>query len=177
MGPTLETPRLVLRPPNAADFEPWVEMMQDPEVTRHLGGVSSAAVSWRAMAMMIGAWTLRGFSMFSVIEKASGEWIGRIGPWQPEGWPGREVGWALRRASWGQGLAAEAAAACLDWVFGPLGWDEVIHCIAPDNDASIKLAERLGSSVLGEGRLPAPLDIYDILIYGQTREEWQTRKR
>ena len=33
--------------------------------------------------------------MFSVIEKDSGRWIGRIGPWQPEGWPGTEVGWSL----------------------------------------------------------------------------------
>lgn len=38
-----------------------------------------------------GAWTIRGFSMFSVIEKDSGQWIGRLGPWQPEGWPGTEV--------------------------------------------------------------------------------------
>ena len=44
---------------------------------------------------MAGSWALNGFGMFSVIEKASGLWLGRIGPWRPDGWPGNEVGWGL----------------------------------------------------------------------------------
>ena len=33
--------------------------------------------------------------MFSVFEKDSGRWIGRLGPWEPHGWPGKEVGWGI----------------------------------------------------------------------------------
>jgi hypothetical protein len=44
--------------------------------------------------VMIGAWPAHGFAMFSVIEKESGRRIGRLGPWQPDGWPGHKIGWA-----------------------------------------------------------------------------------
>ncbi|MGO4333335.1 GNAT family N-acetyltransferase [Labrys sp. KB_33_2] len=45
-----------------------------------------------------------------------GQWVGRVGPWQPEGWPGTEIGWALYRSHWGKGYATEAAARCVTWV-------------------------------------------------------------
>src|SRR3546814_19632868 len=61
------------------------------------------SVAWRGLCSVTGAWAIRGFSMFSAVEKASGRWIGRLGPWQPEGWPGTEVGWALVRDVWGRG--------------------------------------------------------------------------
>lgn len=48
--------------------------------------------------------------MFSVIEKKTARWIGRLGPWQPEGWPGSEVGWDLHPDAWGQGYAVAGAA-------------------------------------------------------------------
>ena len=66
---------------------------------------------------MAGAWAIQGFAMFSVIEKVSGRWIGRIGPWQPEGWPGTEIGWGIVRDRCGFGYATEAAAATIDWAF------------------------------------------------------------
>lgn len=49
---------------------------------------------------MVGAWELTGVSMFSIIEKASGKWVGRAGPWQPFAWPGTEVGWGLHPDAW-----------------------------------------------------------------------------
>ncbi len=45
IGPTLETPRLILRPPEAADFEPWAAFAADPVAARFLGGRSLAR--WR----------------------------------------------------------------------------------------------------------------------------------
>lgn len=82
------------------------------------------SLAWRAFMTMAGAWYLQGFAMFSVIEKATGRWIGRLGPWYPEGWPGTEIGWALVRDSWGRGYATEGAAAAMDWAFSTLGWKE-----------------------------------------------------
>ena len=35
----IETPRLILRPPIAADFEPWAQLGADEDVMRTLGGV------------------------------------------------------------------------------------------------------------------------------------------
>lgn len=176
-GPTLETERLILRPPLAEDFEPWAALMGDAERTRYIGGVQPPPVAWRGLMSMIGCWASQGFAMFSVIERASGRWIGRIGPWQPHGWPGTEVGWTLNAEGGGRGYATEAATAAIDWAFDALQWREVIHTIDPENAASIAVARRLGSRHLRTGReLPVPFDGTLVEVWGQTREEWRTRR-
>jgi RimJ/RimL family protein N-acetyltransferase len=174
--PVLETDRLILRPPQAEDFDSWAELMADPEAARFIGGVQLRTVAWRGFLTMAGAWTIQGFANFSVIEKATGRWIGRLGPWQPEGWPGTEIGWTLCRSAWGKGYATEGAAATIDWAFDHLGWTEVIHCIAPENQPSKAVARRLGSRFRGLGRLPAPIDT-KVEIWGQSREDWRGRDR
>ncbi len=132
--------------------------MADAESARFIGGQQDR-VRWRGGVSfaLAGAWVIQGYSMFSVIEKASGRWVGRLGPWYPEGWPGPEVGWGLARAAWGKGYATEGAVAAIDWAFEHLGWTEVIHTIAPDNARSQALARRLGSTCRGAGQLPAPV--------------------
>lgn len=177
LGPRLETPRLILRPPAAADYPAWCELLADPEAARFIGGVQPPAMAWRGLVAMAGAWALYGFAMFSVLERHSGRWIGRIGPWKPEGWPGTEVGWALLRSAWGQGYAGEAAAASITWAFDQLRWQEVVHVIAPQNQASIRLAERLGSKPRGPTRLPAPHDSLEVHLWGQSKAEWRSRQR
>lgn len=171
----METARLILRPPEAVDFEPWAAFMAH-ESTRFIGGPQHPAVAWRGMATMTGAWTLEGFSMFSVIEKATGSWIGRLGPWRPHAWPGTEIGWGLSPEACGKGYATEGAAAAMDWAFDVLGWAEVIHTIDPGNQGSIAVAERLGSRHLRSGTLPPPLDHWSVEIYGQSREDWRGRR-
>ncbi|SDE13125.1 GNAT family N-acetyltransferase [Aquimonas voraii] len=173
--PELLTARLQLRPPRAEDFEGWARLMADPEAARFIGGVQPRAAAWRGFLTMVGAWQIRGFGMFSVIERASGQWIGRIGPWQPEGWPGSEVGWGLLSEWQGRGFAHEAAVASIGWAFDQLGWTEVIHAIDPANRPSQRLAERLGSRLRGPGRLPPPFEALPIEIWGQTRAQWCER--
>ena len=115
--------------------------------------------------------------MFSVIEKSSGRWVGRVGPWYPDGWPGTEIGWGIVSDCWGRGYATEAAIAAIDWVFDVLGWSEVIHVIDIDNAASQAVARKLGSRKRGPARLPAPYESTLVDIWGQTREEWRARSR
>jgi RimJ/RimL family protein N-acetyltransferase len=174
LGPTLETDRLILRPPVAEDFEPWAAFVADPEAARFLGGAQDKVGAWRIMCTMTGAWTVRGFSMFSIIEKASGQWVGRLGPWQPEGWPGTEVGWGVAREHWGKGYATEGAIAAIDWAFATFGWDEVIHTIEPANTPSQAVARRLGSTILRQARLPAPMNV-EVDVWGQSRAQWRAR--
>jgi RimJ/RimL family protein N-acetyltransferase len=124
---------------------------------------------------MAGSWVLLGFGFFSVIEKTSGQWIGYLGPIQPEGWPGTEVGYTLIPAARGKGYAVEGAAATIDWAFATLGWTDVIHTINPENSASQAVARRLGAMNRGPGLLPAPHEHLSIDIWGQTRQEWEQR--
>jgi RimJ/RimL family protein N-acetyltransferase len=172
----IETPRLILRTPRIEDFERFAEMLGD-QSSHHIGGPLLRHEAWRRFLQAPGAWMVQGFAMFSVIEKASGRWMGQAGPWQPDGWPGTEVGYAFHMDARGKGYATEACAAAMDWAFDVLGWSEVIHSIAPTNTASQAVAQRLGSRNRGPGKLPPPLDAHPIDIWGQTREEWTARRR
>lgn len=175
-APQLETERLLLRPTQLADFERWAELHANEEASRHVGGVQPRSVVWRGMMGMAGAWALTGVAMFSVIERSSGRWIGRVGPWHPEGWPGTEVGWALHPDAWGRGYALEAAIASMDYAFDVLGWDEVIHSIDPANQRSQRLAERLGSQRGESVNMPAPYQDTVCEIWRQSREQWVARR-
>lgn len=175
--PQLCTPRLTLRVPRIEDFERYAQVIGDPQAARYIGGHLPRAGAWRRFLQMPGAWLVQGYAMFSVVETASGRWLGQTGPWQPDGWPGTEVGFVFHPDAWGQGYAREAATAAIDWAFDHLGWHEVIHCIDPDNSASQRLAQRLGSSLRGPGRLPAPLDTARVDIWGQTRAQWEAGRR
>lgn len=173
----LETERLILRPPNADDFERWAAFHADAESMTYLGGAQSRSLSWRGLCGMVGAWHVRGFSMFSLLLKDSGQWIGRIGPWQPEGWPGTEVGWGVAPEFAGKGYALEAAVASMNYATDILGWTDICHTIDPENLASIKLAQRLGSSNRGPTQLPDPLSDARVDDWGQSREQWQKNRQ
>ena len=170
----IETERLILRPPAIADFDAFAAMLADPVGMGPLGGPQERAQAWRTFMTYAGAWAMTGATMFLAVEKASGEIVGRIGPWFPEGWPGPEVGWSLVPRLWGRGLATEGAAAAMTYAFDVLGWTEVVHTIRPENAASIRVAERLGSTFRGEAMLPAPFH-RATGVWGQTREAWRAR--
>jgi RimJ/RimL family protein N-acetyltransferase len=146
------------------------------DATHFIGGPQARSQAWRGFMTIAGAWAMTGYSMFSVVEKSTGLWMGRIGPWVPDGWPGLEVGWGLIPAAQGKGYAVEAATATIDWVFDHLGWDDVIHCIDPDNAPSQKVAARLGSVNRGRCKLPTPFEEMVIDAWGQTRDEWRARR-
>jgi RimJ/RimL family protein N-acetyltransferase len=176
-GPLLETPRLVLRPPRPEDLPGWEAMLSEPFASRFIGGVQPPFNAWRSVMLMAGNWALHGYGLFSVIEKASGRWIGRIGPWHPPGWPGPEVAWAVLGDVQGTGMAFEAAEAAMGWTFGTLGWPEVVHCIDPANTRSQALARRLGSAPRGTCRPPRPYDREELELWGQDRAAWLARPR
>lgn len=171
----IETDRLILRMPEEKDLDCWAAFMSDDATMKFLGGPQPRAVAWRGMATMAGSWMLRGYGMFSVIEKATERWIGRIGPWNPEGWPGFEIGWGLAREAWGKGYALEGATAAIDWAFNVLGRSEVIHCIDPRNTASAALARKLGSSLCGPCVLPPPFVGEEVDLWRLTAEDWKRR--
>ena len=173
--PVIETERLFLRHPEERDFEPLAEMMQDEETARFIGGKQEPAITWRAFCSLLGHWQLRGFGFFSVVDKKTDEWLGRVGPWYPHQWPQPEVGWTIKRQAWGKGYAPEAAAACLDHVFDTLKWPSVIHLIHVDNTPSQAVATKLGSSDSGR-EVEVPGFGMMVNVWGQTAEEWRARR-
>lgn len=165
----LETERLILRKIDPVrDFDSWARIMADERTVKYIGGqVMDRALAWRHMAAVIGHWEIRGYGFFSVESKQTGEWIGRVGPWNPEGWPEPEIGWTIGREHWGKGYATEAGHAALKYAREVLGWTKVIHVILTGNERSIAVAERLGSSFIrSQQGLPGVTD-QQVLIYGQ----------
>ena len=149
--PRITTERLHLRGFAARDVDAYAAMMADPQVTRFLGDGQPLARhdAWRQLAFIIGHWTLRDFGLWAVEERETGSLAGRVGCFEPDGWPGLEVGYVLARPFWGRGYATEAAAAALRYAREVLGRDRVISLIRPDNVASIRVAERLGATADG----------------------------
>jgi RimJ/RimL family protein N-acetyltransferase len=95
--------------------------------------------------------------------------VGRIGCWNPEGWPGFEVGWMLRRAFWGRGYATEGARAALQFAFSQLQQPHVISLIHPENAGSIRVAQRLRERLVDSIELMGNRT----LVYRISREEWE----
>lgn len=112
-----------------------------------------------------GHWALKGYGSWVLTRKSDGAVLGRIGFWNPEGWPGLEIGWRLARPAWGQGYAQEAGAAAIEWAWSALGVPRLISIIAPDNNASVRLAQRLGMCVVRRDTLYGET----VVIYGVQR--------
>lgn len=174
MKTVLETDRLVLRPFTLGDFEPLAAMHADPCVMKLLsvdGKPQPRFDAWRSLCGIVGHWHLRGFGMFALIERATGTFIGRVGPWQPEGWPDFEIGWALRSEYWGRGYATEAAKRCVAYAFRELDRAHISSFIVPENSRSIRVAERIGERLESQVTLPH-LPGRPHLQYGLSRQDW-----
>jgi len=167
---TLRTERLVLRMFREDDLDQYALITGDAEVTRYLGDGStlSRADTWRQMAMILGHWQLKGYGMWAAEEASTGRLVGRIGFFNPEGWPGFELGWTLAREFWGRGYATEGARRALEYGFTELDREHVISLIRPANLPSVRVAERLGE------RLEGGVDLFgnEALVYGISREDW-----
>lgn len=153
IGPRLETERLLLRVGEACDFEAFAAFNTDEDAMRFTGGHMPRAAAWRKFLVMPGAWVIQGFGMFSVIEKSSGEWLGQLGPWQPDGWPGTEVGWGFKRSAWGRGYATEAARIDI-WAQSRADWRA--GCARRERDAHERASVRVRDCGTRAGVLAEP---------------------
>lgn len=150
-APDLLTGRLRLRAHRAGDFEGCRAIWSDPEVVRHIGGKpSSDEEVWRRLLTYAGLWSLLGYGYWAIEEQASGRYLGDIGyaDFRREIDPSLdgmlECGWALARAAQGRGYASEALASIEAWRRTRFPERRAVCIIAPDNAASLRVAEKAG---------------------------------
>jgi RimJ/RimL family protein N-acetyltransferase len=177
----LETERLLLRLPQAGDLDAYAELFADPEVVRYTGGITKTrAESEHAVQRMIHHWEDHGIGPFSVVRKEDERVLGRVGfllwdveTWQhamlrrPHGKTETEIGWTLARPHWGRGYATEGATAARDWALHELGLRRLISLIQRGNDASVRVAWKLGETLEREdlpGPFRAPTDLYALTL-------------
>lgn len=145
--PQLQTERLRLTAFADRHFEAYAAMLADPNSTRFVGDGQplDRMNAWRSMAMLLGHWVLRGYGMWALELRDSGEFVGRVGLLHPEGWPDLELGWMLRPEHRHHGYATEAGRAALGFAFNTIKAPRAISLIRHENSASERVARRLGA--------------------------------
>jgi RimJ/RimL family protein N-acetyltransferase len=150
-APTLETGRLLLRAWRRDDREKYFAILQEPAVYRHFGPEPMGMEEcWRRLMAAAGGWQLNGFGGWAVERKADGKLIGMttlFTAWrnlEPEFGEEPEMGWIFATKTHGQGLASEACRTALAWAESNLQPSPIWAIIAPANEASLKLAAKLG---------------------------------
>lgn len=156
MSPVLQTERLVLRPPVAADWDGFRTFAMSDRALG-IGGPYPERTAWRVFCAELGHWALLGYGMWAVTRKGDDRALGLIGPWTPADWPEKEVGWTVwREEDEGTGIATEAARAAVDHAYHELGWETVVSYVGTDNMRSAALAEKLGAVLDPDAPQPKP---------------------
>lgn len=146
----IETARLVLDLHGVEHFGPLARMWSDPSVVRHIGAPSTAQESWARLLRYRGLWPLLGYGYWALTEKASGRFVGDLGfadfyrAIEPPIHGVPEAGWVLAPWAHRRGFATEALTAALDWLDRQTQHERSVCLIAPENEASLRLARRCG---------------------------------
>ena len=139
------TDRLRFREMTRDDLDDMSALLGDPDVMRFYSAPKSReeALGWIEWNQK--NYAKHGFGLW-VIETHDDYFIGDCGlTWQKvNGSQKLEVGYHVRSNAQGNGLATEAATACLDFAREHLGATELVAIIHPDNKASERVGEKLG---------------------------------
>ncbi|NND19181.1 MAG: GNAT family N-acetyltransferase [Silicimonas sp.] len=141
--PVLTTERLTLRPQEIGDWPAFRDLMAGPRA-HHMGGPFGESTAWGMFCSDSAHWDFFGHGGLTV--EADGRAIGQVSIIRPPRFPQEELGWLLYDGTEGKGYATEAAAALRDWYYAshpaPV---RLVSYVNPDNDASAKVARRLGA--------------------------------
>lgn len=170
----ITTARCRMRPMRQEDFSAACRYLQDAEVMRAWEHTLTDVEVRQWIACQQARYAVPGFGALALELRESGEMIGQCGltmqrcegvellPCEADvglrslsdtavvkkgmmlTLQVPEVGYMLARRCWGQGLATEAARACLRFGFSELGLAEIFACIRQGNSASQAVARRLG---------------------------------
>ena len=144
-----ETERLVIRRWRDGDRAEFLRNLNSEAVMRWLGGKQDEATYGAAFDRLDGYQRDFGHTFWIVERKSDCAVLGFCGLKRvnAESAPNQgefEIGWRFREDCWGEGIAKEAAIACLDVAFGRFEAPHVVAFTVPGNRASWGLMERLG---------------------------------
>jgi RimJ/RimL family protein N-acetyltransferase len=177
----LYTPRLWLRQWRANDLEPFAALNADPAVMEFMPGCLDRTESDALVRRCEAEIARQGWGFWAAELRDSGALVGFVGLHVPSFeapfTPCVEIGWRLARASWGKGLATEAAGECLRFAFESLALEEVVSFTVPANRRSRAVMERLGMCHDAAGDfdhpgLPAMHRLRRHVLYRLRRQDW-----
>jgi RimJ/RimL family protein N-acetyltransferase len=143
----IETNRLVLRRLSPDDAEFINELLNQPSFLRYIGDkeVRNSADAVRYIQTgPLASYERFGFGLYLVELKETGVPIGICGLLKRDSLPDVDIGFAFLPNFWSQGYAFESASAVMTYGRDVLGLRRIVAITSPDNDASIRLLERIG---------------------------------
>jgi RimJ/RimL family protein N-acetyltransferase len=152
MSILLETERLLLRPPRAADISHFIPLLSDFDVAKNLSRVPHPYTEDHACAFIVTiahGWRTGTDVVFSILRKQPAAYVGICGVHPTRNW---EFGYWLGKPFWGQGYATEAAGRLVAYAFDDLGAECMNACWFYDNPASGRVLEKLGFRGNGQER-------------------------
>ena len=163
----LETERLVLRrlSPDDADF--ILELLNQPSFLRFIGdkGVRTTEDAVRYIQTgPIASYERFGFGLYLVELKETAVPIGMCGLLKRDTLPDADVGFAFLPAYWSQGYAFEAASGVMRYGRDVLGLGRIVAITSLDNDASIRLLEKIGLKF--EGLIKPSEELGEVRLFG-----------
>ncbi len=136
------------------DFPAYQAFYADAEASAFYGGPLRADQAWRVLAGHVGHWQLRGYGLWAVRDKTTGQTLGGCGFTWPEGWPRRELTWWLLPEARGRGVATETSVAAIDHAYTEYGWELVETHMDDKNLAAKALVERLAGTPIAREPFP-----------------------
>jgi ribosomal-protein-alanine N-acetyltransferase len=165
----IETERLALRRLTMNDLDALAAIYADADVRKYFPeGTLTYEQTKEELEWIINVYYGQyGFGLWATTLTETNEFIGRCGllPWTIDGRQEVEVAYLLAKEHWGRGLGTEAARAILAYGFGELHLSRLICLIDPANEASVKVAMKIGMSLERE----ADIDGGPTLVYSADR--------
>lgn len=150
-----ETARLLIRETVPEDTEALYEIYKDPKISRYLPPLPEHPNEQREILTFYfeHIYGLYGYGMWTVVEKSSGQMIGRVGfeNGELEGAGIVELGYLIGTAWRKQGYAYEAVRAVLEYGKKVLGFGEVYIRTKSENLVSCALAGKAGFQLIKDG--------------------------
>jgi [ribosomal protein S5]-alanine N-acetyltransferase len=157
----IETPRLLLRQLTIEDAEEMFLLNEDPDVIRYTGDVPYNNVEEvKSFISNYEQYTKYQQGRLATILKDTGAFIGWCGLKYLEETKESDLGYRLHKKYWKKGYATEAGRACLGYGFNQLGLSLIIAHALRDNEASIKVLQKLGLKQCREMELHGEKGVY-----------------
>jgi RimJ/RimL family protein N-acetyltransferase len=143
----LETERLALRRLTDDDAGFVHELVNEPSWIRFIGDRGVRSLEDARAYLDKGPLEMYrrfGFGLWVVELKETGEATGLCGLIKRDALEDVDIGFAFLPRFWGRGYALESASAVLAYGREILELDRIVAITSPDNDASIRLLEKIG---------------------------------
>jgi 3-dehydroquinate dehydratase/shikimate dehydrogenase len=183
--PVIKTKRLILRPWNESDWEPFARLNSDLRVMEYFPATLSRHESDELATRISTKIKENGWGLWAVSVPEIADFIGFIGlapvNYSAPFTPAIEIGWRIAFEYWGKGYATEGAKAVLQFGFETLNLEEIVSLTAVGNNRSRNVMEKLGmhhdpKDDFDHPKIPEGNPVRRQVLYRLSKEEWLSSK-